>query len=140
MNPVTAYRFITANEFAVVGASTDRSKYGNRVLRWYQANSLPVIPVNHKESAVESIPAIASIDKLKDPSKSAISIITPPKVTLQVLKQAKELGIEKIWLQPGAEDKDVMDYAREAGLDIIAGGPCILVQGPSLMTHRSASL
>ncbi|KAI9269148.1 CoA-binding protein [Phascolomyces articulosus] len=137
MNPVTAYRFITANQFAVVGASTDRSKYGNRVLRWYQAHELPVIPVNHKEATVESVPAIASIEEIDDPANAAISIITPPKVTLGVLKKAKELGIQKIWLQPGAEDKAVLDYAREAGLDIIAGGPCILVQGPSLLTHRA---
>ncbi|KAI8143457.1 CoA-binding protein [Fennellomyces sp. T-0311] len=138
MNPVTAYRFITANQFAVVGASTDRSKYGNRVLRWYQANNLPVIPVNHKEASVESIPAIGNIDQLSDPRNAALSIITPPKVTLEVLKKAKELGIEKIWLQPGAEDKAVLDYANEAGLDIIAGGPCILVTGGSLLTHRSS--
>lgn len=66
-----------------------------------------------------------------------MSIITPPKVTLQVLKRAKELGISKLWLQPGAEDKAVLDYARDAGLDIIAGGPCILVSGPSLLTQRA---
>ena len=87
---------------------------------------------------MESVPAIASIDQLDDPTNAAISIITPPKVTLEVLKKAKELGIQKIWLQPGAEDKAVLDYARDAELDIIAGGPCVLVLGPGLLTHRSS--
>ena len=87
---------------------------------------------------MESVPAIASIDQLDDPTNAAISIITPPKVTLEVLKKAKELGIQKIWLQPGAEDKAVLDYARDAELDIIAGGPCILVLGSGLLTHRSS--
>lgn len=86
---------------------------------------------------VESIPAIASIKELENPQETAISIITPPQVTLQILQQAKELGVTRIWLQPGAEDQQVLDYAREAGLDIIANGPCILVQGPSLLAHRS---
>ncbi|KAI7874572.1 NAD(P)-binding protein [Lichtheimia hyalospora FSU 10163] len=137
MNVNTAQRFIKSTHFAVVGASTDRSKYGNRVLRWYQDFGLPVTPINHKEKEVEGLVAIDSIDELKDPKETALSIITPPKVTLQVLKRAKELGISKLWLQPGAEDKAVLDYAQEAGLDIIAGGPCILVSGPSLLTQRA---
>ncbi|KAJ8655192.1 hypothetical protein O0I10_009060 [Lichtheimia ornata] len=137
MNVNTAHRFIKSPHFAVVGASTDRSKYGNRVLRWYQDFGLPVTPVNHKEKQVENLASIASIDELENPTETALSIITPPKVTLQVLKRAKELGISKLWLQPGAEDKAVLDFARDAGLDIIAGGPCILVSGPSLLTQRA---
>lgn len=137
MNPVTAYRFITSKQFAVVGASTDRSKYGNRVLRWYQGHELPVIPVNHKEAEVESLRAVGSLREVSDPAETGLSIITPPKVTLDILKLGKELGFTRFWLQPGAEDKAVLDYAKEADLDIIAGGPCILVQGPGLLTHRS---
>ncbi|KAI9311187.1 NAD-P-binding protein [Dichotomocladium elegans] len=151
MNNAAAKRFITAPQFAVVGASTDRSKYGNRVLRWYQAQGLPVIPVNNasceknqeraaqspKEAIVEDLSSIRTIEELKNPKDTAISIITPPKITLQVLRQAKALGITKLWLQPGAEDKSVLEYANEAGLEIIAGGPCILVSGPSLLAQRA---
>ncbi|CDS10979.1 hypothetical protein LRAMOSA03243 [Lichtheimia ramosa] len=137
MNVNTAQRFIKSSHFAVIGASTDRSKYGNRVLRWYQDYGLPVTPVNPKEKQVENLASIASIDELENPKETALSIITPPKVTLQVLKRAKELGITKLWLQPGAEDKAVLDYAQDAGLDIIAGGPCILVSGPSLLSQRA---
>lgn len=86
---------------------------------------------------MESLPAVADISQLPDPKETALSIITPPKVTLDILKKGKELGITKYWLQPGAEDQAVMDYARDAGLDIIAGGPCILVSGPSLLEHRA---
>jgi predicted CoA-binding protein len=50
-------------------------------------------------------------------------------VTLTVLKQAKSLGIPYIWLQPGAENEECIQYAKEKHLNVIYGGPCILVQG-----------
>ncbi|CAO3632486.1 unnamed protein product [Cunninghamella blakesleeana] len=131
-----ATQFMNSKQFAVVGASSSRSKYGNRVLRWYQANNLNVIPVHPKEVAIEGVNTINSINELKEPESTGVSIITPPSVTLQVLKDCQKLGIKNIWLQPGAEDKAVLDYANQVGLDIIAGGPCILVQGPSLLNTR----
>lgn len=90
-----------------------------------------------KEAVIEEIPAITSIEQLPNPTQTAISIITPPSVTLGVLEKAKELGIKSIWIQPGGEDKAVLDYAKASGLDIIAGGPCLLVDGPHLLANRS---
>ncbi|CAO3634424.1 unnamed protein product [Cunninghamella echinulata] len=135
-----ASQFINNAQFAVVGASTSRSKYGNCVLRWYQQNNLNVIPVHPKEEEIEGLSTIKSIEQLKQPENTSVSIITPPSISLQVLKDCQRLGIKNIWLQPGAEDKAVLDYAKEAGLNIIAGGPCILVQGPSLLLDRKGKL
>lgn len=56
------------------------------------------------------------------------------KVTLDLLKQAKELGIPALWLQPGAEDEKVIEFAKENLSDkVILGGPCILVQGDGII-------
>ncbi|KAI8338626.1 CoA-binding protein [Chlamydoabsidia padenii] len=125
--------FISNPYFAVVGASTSRSKYGNKVLRWYQNEGLSVIPVHPKELNIEGLPTITSLDQLQEPQLTSVSIITPPSVTLNVLKDCKRLGIRNIWLQPGAEDKQVLQYAQDFGLEVIAGGPCILMEGPSLL-------
>ncbi|KAI8979918.1 CoA-binding protein [Pilobolus umbonatus] len=130
-------QFIQSPYFAVVGASSARNKFGNRILRWYQVNKLNVIPVNPKEAVIETIPTVSSIEELLHPQRTALSIITPPKVTLQVLQTAKRLGIKHIWIQPGAEDIEVLKYAQEAGLNVIAGGPCLLVDGPSLLQNKS---
>ncbi|ORX62671.1 NAD(P)-binding protein [Hesseltinella vesiculosa] len=137
MSSAVVYKqFITSPQFAVVGASTSRAKYGNKVLRWYQDNGLKVVPVHPKEGEIEGLTTVTSIDQLTLPEETAVSVITPPKVTLGVLEACKKLGVSKIWLQPGAEDSDVLKYAKEAGLDVIAGGPCILVQGPGLLAER----
>ena len=55
-------------------------------------------------------------------------------VTLGVLQEAKALGIPALWLQPGAEDQEVIKYIQENGLaeKVIYGGPCILVEGDDI--------
>jgi predicted CoA-binding protein len=58
------------------------------------------------------------------------------KITLGILKQAKDLSIRSYWLQPGAEDAEVVEYIKENLADrAIYGGPCILVQGDGVMAQ-----
>jgi len=119
--------FLEQGPWAVVGASGDRTKYGNKVLRCYLQNGrLPVHPVNPRATEVEGLPCHASLGALPEPAR-AVSIITPPRVTLDVLAEAAALGIRHLWLQPGAEDRHVLARAGELGLELIAGGPCLLV-------------
>lgn len=78
---------------------------------------------------------VKSINELTNPTETSISIITPPKVTLQVLKDAKKISIQHVWIQPGGEDKVVYDFVKENSdsIHVVLGGPCILVDGPSLL-------
>ncbi|KAF8070787.1 CoA-binding protein [Lyophyllum atratum] len=129
--------FVTVPSFAVVGASKDQTKVGNRILRWYQTRDLDVIPVHFKEPELEGIKTIADISELTSPTTTALSIITPPKITLGVLKKAKELDVPSLWIQPGAEDEAVLEYIKENDMTdrVIHGGPCILVVGDGLRSH-----
>ncbi|MED5285047.1 MAG: CoA-binding protein, partial [Planctomycetota bacterium] len=54
-------------------------------------------------------------------------VITPPEVTRSILHDAADLGLRRIWLQPGAEDPAVLELADHLGLSLISGGPCLLV-------------
>jgi len=58
-----------------------------------------------------------------------------PSITLNLLKEAKELGVPALWLQPGAENDEVKSYIAEAGLTdkVILGGPCVLVEGEGII-------
>ena len=118
--------FLSGSPHAVVGASKDRSKYGNKVLRVYQQNNRPAFPVNPNEDEVEGVPAYPDLASLPE-TVHGISIITPPKVTEGIVKQAGELGIKNIWMQPGAESDAAVSRAEELGMNVIAGGPCLLV-------------
>ncbi len=118
--------FLAASSFAVAGASQDRAKYGNKVFRALVASGRTVYPLNPTAPEVEGHPAFASIAELPVVPES-LSIVTPPQVTRLVIQQALAAGVKNIWMQPGAEDSKRSQAAREAGLNVIDDGSCILV-------------
>lgn len=118
--------FLSGDSFAVVGASSDRSKYGNKVLRAYQQHERTVFPVNPREDEVEGLKTYRDLASL--PQKvHGISIITPPPVTERIVEEAAAAGIKHLWMQPGAESRAAIERAQELGLEVISGGPCVLV-------------
>lgn len=118
--------FLDGEPFAVVGASTDREKYGNKVLRCYQQNQRLVIPVNPSAPEVEGLKAYPDLASVGEPLH-AVSIITPPAITEGVVEQSIEHGIQHIWMQPGAESAVAIARAEAAGINVIHGGACLLV-------------
>jgi len=119
-------RFLAGVPVAVVGASTKRTKYGNKVLRCLQQNGFAAIPVNPHASEIEGLQVIKSITDANSPIHS-VSLITPPDVTDRVIDEIIQVGIQHVWMQPGAESAGSIEKAVDAGINVIAGGPCILV-------------
>ena len=118
--------FFISPAFAVVGASNDRGKYGNRVLRKYWQHDLKAYPVNPNETVIEGESAYPNLGALPKEVKS-ISIVTPPAITEKIVEDAIAHGIENIWMQPGAESPGAVARARQAGINVIADGDCVLV-------------
>ncbi|KAF2973558.1 hypothetical protein GQX73_g116 [Xylaria multiplex] len=137
--------FFSSPQFAVVGASSNPAKFGHKVLVWYQAHKLPVTPINPASATITTSygehVAVKSVSELPEPKQTSLSVITPPPVTLEVLKEAKRVGIPAVWLQPGTFDDEVIKfaYAKDAdgfGGEVISGeggvgseGWCVLVDG-----------
>ncbi len=118
--------FMSSGPYAVVGASSDRDKYGNKVLRAYQQHGQEVYPINPRADEIEGLKAYPDLASL--PVKvRGVSIITPPKITEQVVKDAAAAGARFLWMQPGAESDEAVRIAEDLGLEVIAGGPCYLV-------------
>lgn len=118
--------FLAGDAFAVVGASRDREKYGNMVLRAYWRAGRKAFPVNPKNTEIEGQPCYPDLASLPEPVHG-VSIITPPAVTDEILRAAVRAGIRYVWMQPGAEGRDWLAEARSLGLVAIGGGPCVLV-------------
>jgi uncharacterized protein len=123
-DPIKA--FLAGGRFAVVGASRDREKYGNKVLRAYLQNGMDVVPVNPGGGIIEGQMAVTDLASLDAPV-DGVSIVTPPAITQKVVDEALRLGIKNIWMQPGAESQAAINAAEQADANVIAGGPCILV-------------
>jgi predicted CoA-binding protein len=119
-------QYFECDSFAVVGASTNREKYGNKVLRAYQQRNLRVYPINPKADRVEGLEAYADLASLPEPV-CGVSIITPPKITERVVDEAAAAGVRFVWMQPGAESDEAVRKARAHGMGVIADGSCFLV-------------
>lgn len=118
--------FLAGTAYAVAGASKDRSKYGNKVLRCYLQHGRTAYAVNPRDSEVEGAPCVKDLASL--PGRvHGLSIITPPPVTERLVDEAHAAGITRIWMQPGAESPRAIERCRELGISLVAGGPCVLV-------------
>jgi hypothetical protein len=104
---------------AIIGASTDRSKYGNKGVRAFHDGGWTVYPVNPKAQQVEGLPAYASIDDVPDPI-DRVSMYVPPAVgkTLLDAIAAKQPG--ELFFNPGSEDAELLESARAKGLIVVA--------------------
>ena len=125
-HPPDIARFLAASAFAVVGASTDRAKYGNKVLRCYAQHALPVVGVNPKLTIVEGVPCYSSLAAIPGASR-AVSVVAPTTAAMAIVLDAQVAGVRHLWFQPGAEDVAAIAAARRGGIEVIADGPCLLV-------------
>ena len=118
--------FLAGGPHAVVGASRDRQKFGNKVLRCYMQHDMPVYPVNPHEEEIEGLRAVADLVSLPE-AVHGVSIVTPPHITERIVRDAIAQRVRFVWMQPGAESGRAIALAEEAGLVVLAGGPCVLV-------------
>jgi uncharacterized protein len=118
--------FLEGDPFAVAGASTNREKYGNKVLRAYLQDGRDAYPMNPRATEIEGIPCYADFDAMPG-VPHALSVITPPAISEKIVDEAIEMGIAHIWFQPGSEHEGAIERADAAGVNVIAHGPCLLV-------------
>lgn len=120
-------KFFQSKAFGVVGASADRKKYGNKVLRCYLQYNKEVYPVHNREKTIENIPCINFIENLPEQVES-ISIVTPPNITEKIVSEAINKRIKNIWMQPYADNEKAVSICKQNKINLIYGGPCVLVK------------
>jgi predicted CoA-binding protein len=118
--------FLTHGAFGVAGASTNREKYGNKVLRCFLQAGRVAYGINPRAEEIEGVRCFKDVGSLP-PEVTALSLITPPKISLEVITACKGTPIRRVWFQPGAESREAVAKAEELGLEPIWGGACLLV-------------
>jgi uncharacterized protein len=103
---------------AVIGASSNRSKFGNRALRAFQKQGYTVVPINPNEAEVEGLKTYASVLDVPGPIDMA-SFYVPPEVGEQVIGDVARKGIPEVWLNPGAESDQLIARARALNIQPI---------------------
>lgn len=109
---------------AVIGASNDRQKFGNKAVRAYLSRGFEVYPVNPKEATIEGRPVFRSITELPV-RPNLVSVYLAPPLLLKVLDDIAAKGCDELWLNPGTESDEVLARAEALGLNVIQA--CSLV-------------
>ncbi len=103
---------------AVIGASSDRQKYGNKALRALRDQGYTVVPINPKEPEVEGERSYGSVLDVPVPIDMATFYVAPA-VGMKILDDVVKKGIPEVWFNPGADGPQVVERARALGLKTV---------------------
>jgi predicted CoA-binding protein len=103
---------------AVIGASSDRRKFGNKAFRAFRAEGYNVIPINPNESTVEGVSTYPSVTEVPEQIDMA-TVYVPPEIGITLLEGFQQRQIPEIWINPGAESDALLAEARRRKLNII---------------------
>lgn len=113
------------NLIALVGASNDRNKYGNKILLDLLSKNYNVVPINQKEDTIAGLKAYTKVQDL--PSRpSIINFVIPPEIGLAITKELVVEGYDHFWYQPGAESENISNFLAQGNKDFI-DDKCIMV-------------
>jgi predicted CoA-binding protein len=118
-------RMMQARHWAVLGVSTDESKFGTRVYRALKAHGRQVVGVNPRLTALDGEPIYPDLAALPD-RPEVVNVVVPPAAARGILEECLRLGIRQVWFQPGAEDPAAIAWAQGQGIEVVSGGPCVL--------------
>lgn len=100
---------------AVLGASTNHAKFGNKSVRAHRKAGWEVVPVSLSGEEVEGLPSYRKLEEVPG-ELDRITVYLPPPVTLELLPEIAEKGAQEVWFNPGAADRRVLERARELGI------------------------
>ncbi|WVW85113.1 hypothetical protein I302_107150 [Kwoniella bestiolae CBS 10118] len=136
--------FLQAEKFGVIGRTmSDRSRWDNKILRWYQQRDFPVTAVrpNKPSEEVEGLRLLTEPTQIPDLPSTSISIIINPLVGIDILKSLYPIPPNPIkeprgiWFQPGADSADIWEYVKKRGIEdkVIGQGACVYRDGDGVL-------
>lgn len=104
---------------AILGASTDRSKFGNKSVRAHLQQGYDVYPINPKGGEIEGRKAYARLADAPVDRFDRISVYLPPALGLKLLDEIAAKGCVELWLNPGSESAELIERAHALGLNVV---------------------
>lgn len=116
-------------KYAVIGVSKNPEKYGHRVFKDLLNAGWNVYAVNPSATEVLGNKVYPKISDINDTVDVAIFVV-PPQVTFTLLNEVKDLGIKHVWLQPGSESPEAIEFCRENNIECIHDA-CVMIERKS---------
>jgi uncharacterized protein len=125
MSDAEAEDFLAQDALAVAGVSRHGRGFGYKVWKHLRSKGIRVYPINPGADTLEGESVYASVRALPEPVGGVVTVV-PPERTLEVVRDCIEMGIPRVWMQPGSESDAAIALAQENGLDVIWGA-CLLM-------------
>jgi len=118
--------FLNQKRFAVVDSFRNESKYAFMILRKLKEKGYKLYPVNPRLDTVDGLKCYKSISDIPF-AVDVANIVTPPKVTERIVRECRNKGIYRIWLQPGAESEKAIEFCNKNKINIIYN-LCVMIE------------
>ena len=118
--------FLKQKRFAIIGSFRNETKYAYRILQALKNKGYEVYPVNPRLKVVEGLTCYSRVKDIPVVCDVA-NIVTPPRITEKVVRECKEKGITRVWLQPGAESEEVIKFCKENNIQVIYN-VCVMLE------------
>ncbi len=106
------------NRIGVVGATTNPEKWGYKVFMHLVNQGLDVVPINPKYEEIEGNECFPDVESVVGGLDMVVTVV-PPEVTEQIVQECFEAGIKKVWMQPGSESEEAIDFCKENGIEVV---------------------
>ena len=105
-------------KIAIIGASKDRKKFGNKAVRAYRQNDHVVFPVNPNEREIEGLKCYGTL--MEVPLElDVVSVYLPPEIGIKVVDDIIQKGVKKVFLNPGSESEEIIEKLRENEIETV---------------------
>jgi len=132
----TVEEFLAQKKIAVVGVSRKKTKFGNAIYRELKQKGYTVFPINPNIKEYDGVVCYPDLYSL--PEKiDAVVINVPPAQAEKVVKEAKETGVNKVWLQQGSQSENAVKYCEENGIVCVSNECILMFAQPSAFIHRA---
>lgn len=117
---------LQSKTWAVVGATDNTQKFGYKIFKCLVNNNIQVFAVNPGVSEIlghKCYPSLKDLPQRPD----AVNVVVPPRVGEQIMHECAELGINNVWLQPGADTAELIELGQQLGLNVVSNA-CIMIE------------
>ncbi|MFA5088771.1 MAG: CoA-binding protein [Candidatus Omnitrophota bacterium] len=118
--------FLRQKRFAVAGSFRNETKFAYKILKTLIGKGYEVFPVNPHLTEVEGRTCYKTLSDIPF-CVDVVDIVTPPPVTENILKECRQKGIKRVWLQPGAESPAAIKFCHDNNIRVIHS-MCVMLE------------
>lgn len=128
--------FLLQKKIAVVGVSRKKTKFGNAIFKELKQKGYEVIAINPHLSEFEGDVCYPNLNSIPEKVDAVVINISPAQ-TDKVVREAKEVGISKVWLQQGSQSEAAIKFCEENGMECVSNECILMFAQPSAFIHRA---